>query len=168
MKYVALFLVLTGFLCGVLRADDQHTMQMSQTSEMEMRGDAVMGFDHTKTTHHFYLTPEGGSIQVTANDPKDTDSSGQIQMHLKHIAGMFADGNFQAPILIHSTQHPPGTDTMIRLKGQIRYEYQKLSQGAAVSISSQDKEAISAIHDFLKFQIQEHQTGDPTDVKQHH
>lgn len=129
--------------------------------QMEERGDAVMGFDHDKTTHHFRLSSTGGSIEVTANDPKDTESQQQIHMHLSHIAGMFAAGNFQAPMLVHSTDHPPGTDTMKERKEQIHYEYREIPNGGAVFISTKDSEALSAIHEFLKFQIEEHKTGDP-------
>src|SRR5689334_19288146 len=69
--------------------------------QMNKRGDHVMGFDHTKTTHHFRLQQWGGSIEVTANSSDDVESSSQIKMHLKHIAAMFAEGNFNAPMLIH-------------------------------------------------------------------
>jgi hypothetical protein len=34
-----------------------------------------------------------------------------------------------------------------------------------VVISSRNAEAITAIHEFLKFQITDHQTGDPREVK---
>jgi hypothetical protein len=30
-----------------------------------------MGFSHDKTTHHFRLYPDGGAIEVTADDPND-------------------------------------------------------------------------------------------------
>ena len=62
--------------------------------QMNKRGDHVMGFDHTKTTHHFLLQESGGSIEITANNSEDVESSEQIRMHLKHIAKMFAEGTF--------------------------------------------------------------------------
>src|SRR5947207_13339620 len=74
---------------------------------VDERGDHVMGFSHEKTTHHFLLYRDGGAIQVEANDARDAASRDQIRMHLSHIAKMFADGNFQAPMLIHG-QAPPG------------------------------------------------------------
>ena len=37
--------------------------------QMNKRGDHVMGFDHTRTTHHFLLQESGGSIEVTATAP---------------------------------------------------------------------------------------------------
>jgi len=130
--------------------------------QMNKRGDHVMGFDHTKTTHHFKLQESGGSIEVTANSSDDVQSSEQIRMHLKHIAKMFADGNFNAPMLIHD-QTPPGVPVMQELKGEIKYNYEEIDRGAAVRISTDNPNALKAIHEFLRFQIKEHKTGDPLD-----
>jgi len=127
--------------------------------QMNKRGDHVMGFDHTKTTHHFLLQEFGGSIEVTANSSNDLESSEQIRMHLKHIAMMFADGNFNAPMLIHD-QTPPGVPVMQELKGEIKYNFEEIDRGAAVRISTKNPAALKAIHDFLRFQIKEHKTGD--------
>ena len=38
---------------------------------------------------------------MQANDPQNTATRDQIQMHLSHIARMFAEGNFRASMLIH-------------------------------------------------------------------
>ena len=131
--------------------------------QMNKRGDHVMGFDHTKTTHHFLLEERGGSIEITANSSDDVESSEQIRMHLKHIAKMFAAGNFNAPMLIHD-QTPPGVSVMQELKGEIKYHYEEIAQGAAVRISTKNPTALKAIHDFLRFQIKEHKTGDSLDI----
>jgi hypothetical protein len=138
-----------------------HNSNTSGTAEEEMnkRGDHVMGFDHTKTTHHFLLKEWGGSIEVTANNSGDVESSEQIRMHLKHIAKMFAEGNFNAPMLIHA-QTPPGVPVMQELKGEIEYNYEEIDRGAAVRISTKNPAALKAVHDFLRFQIKEHKTGD--------
>jgi hypothetical protein len=133
----------------------------SADEQMNKRGDHVMGFDHTKTTHHFLLQESGGSIEVTANSSGDVESSEQIRMHLKHIAKMFAGGNFNAPMLIHD-QTPPGVPVMQELKGEIKYSFEEIERGAAVRISTKNPVALKAIHDFLRFQIKEHKTGDST------
>jgi hypothetical protein len=132
--------------------------------EMNKRGDHVMGFDHTKTTHHFLLQQVGGSIEITANSSDDVESSEQIRMHLKHIAKMFAEGNFNAPMLIHD-QTPPGVPVMQKLQGDIQYDFEEIDRGAAVRISTKNPAALKAIHDFLRFQIKEHKTGDPLDIR---
>jgi hypothetical protein len=131
--------------------------------KMNERGDHVMGFDHTKTTHHFRLLPDGGSIEVAANSPQDTESRDQIRMHLGHIAKMFAGGNFNAPMLIHD-QIPPGVPVMQKLKSDIQYKFEETEQGARIRISTNSPAALRAIYDFLRFQIKEHKTGDSLDV----
>ncbi|HUI58127.1 MAG TPA: hypothetical protein VLY04_24300 [Bryobacteraceae bacterium] len=126
-------------------------------------GDRVMGFSHEKTTHHFRLYGDGGAIEVRANDPRDTESRDQIRTHLAHIAEMFAAGDFNAPMLIHD-QVPPGVPVLQRLKSEITYRYERTAQGGRVRISTRNSEALNAVHDFLRFQIADHQTGDPTTV----
>lgn len=140
-----------------------HDMSGMADEQMNKRGDHVMGFDHTKTTHHFILGESGGSIEVTANSSDDAESREQIRMHLQHIARMFAEGNFKAPMLIHD-QTPPGVPVMRELKSEIEYSYVEIDRGAAVRISTKNATALQAIHEFLRFQIKEHKTGDSLDV----
>lgn len=132
--------------------------------EMNKRGDRVMGFDHDKTTHHFRLSPEGGVIEVEANDAQDTASRDQIRMHLNHIAGMFANGNFEAPMLIHG-QTPPGVPVMKSLSAEIKYHFEETARGGLVRITTSNAQGLAAVHEFLRFQIKEHQTGDSGQVE---
>jgi len=125
--------------------------------------DHVMGFSHEKTTHHFFLDPDGGTIQVEANDSKDTESRDQIQNHLAHIAKMFAAGDFQAPMLVHD-KTPPGTAVLARLKSDVAYKFEKTERGARVRIVTKNAEARDAAYEFLRFQIADHKTGDSTEV----
>lgn len=122
-----------------------------------------MGFSQTTTTHHFVLTDKGGFVQVTANDPNDKQQIETVQMHLKHISGMFSDGNFSIPHFVHA-QNPPGADTMRKMKKSITYSEEPLPNGGRVKMESDSPQAIAAIHDFLQFQIRDHQTGDPVTV----
>src|SRR5947208_1995492 len=61
---------------------DEHLAQVKKEGELKRRGDAAMGFDQDKTTHHFLLKPEGGEIRVEANDPADRSSRDAIRLHL--------------------------------------------------------------------------------------
>lgn len=132
--------------------------------EMNKRGDHVMGFDHTKTTHHFRLSPQGGTIEITANASDDTESRDQIRSHLGHISKKFAAGDFNAPMLIHE-QTPPGVPVMQKLKSEIDYRFEETERGATIHISTRDSKALQAIHKFLRFQIKEHKTGDSLEVR---
>lgn len=131
---------------------------------MNERGDQAMGFSHMKATHHFRLLADGGAIEVEANNAADTETRASIRMHLSHIAEMFAGGNFDAPMFIHD-QTPPGVPLMQRWKAEIKYQYEKTNGGGRVRIRTSNAEALSAIYDFLRFQIKEHQTGDSLEVK---
>jgi hypothetical protein len=132
----------------------------SHHAAVAQRGDHEMGFSHENTTHHFLLYRDGGAIEVTANDPADTESRDQIRMHLGHIAKMFASGDFDVPMLVHD-KVPPGTPVMARLKSKITYVYEKTDRGGRVRIKTKSAEALAAVHEFLRFQITDHQTGDP-------
>lgn len=150
-----LFLGLFGLLFEPLALAAQN----DHYTAVDMRGDQVMGFSHEKTTHHFRLYGDGGAIEVTAKDPKDTDSQDEIRMHLAHIAVMFATGNFHAPMLIHGKM-PPGVPTLERLKTQVNYRFEEIPHGGRVRITTKNKEALAAIHEFLNFQVSDHRTGD--------
>ena len=130
---------------------------------MMKRGDAGMGFSHEKTTHHFILLKDGGAIQVSVNDPKDDASRDHIRMHLSHVAEMFSAGNFNVPMFIHDTT-PPGVPTMTKLHSEIHYQYQQTDSGAKITIATANPKALQAVHEFLRFQIDEHQTGDSLEI----
>jgi hypothetical protein len=147
---------------------EQH-MHEQQTTEKAMadhhegvnsRGDQAMGFSHEKTTHHFLLRSNGGVIAIEVNDPMDTESRDEIRQHLMHIAGMFSAGDFEAPMFIHD-RVPPGVPAMKRLQKQITYTFEILEHGAQIRIATKNSEAVKAVHDFLRFQITDHKTGDP-------
>ena len=133
-------------------------------AEMNLRGDQAMGFSQSKTAHHFLLKRDGGSIEVEASDAADQSSRDQIRQHLAHIAREFAAGNFDSPMFIHA-QTPPGVPAMKRFKAEIKYEFEETERGGRVLIRTSNPEALAAIHQFLRFQIEEHRTGDPLEVR---
>lgn len=67
----------------------------AKTTERRAQG---MGFSQTATTHHFPLRPNGGAIQVEANDPKDTRTVNSIRAHFTLIARAFSSGDFDIPM----------------------------------------------------------------------
>ncbi len=140
------------------------TAEEKRSAGVPERGDHVMGFDHAKTTHHFRLTPSGGEIEAEVNDPSDSGSRDMIRMHLTHIAKMFSEGDFEAPMLIHE-KVPPGVPVMKELKAAIRYEFQPTERGGSVVLSTKNARALEAVHEFLRFQIEDHKTGDSLKIE---
>jgi hypothetical protein len=145
-------------------ASQQSKTQGMNCDAMNERGDQAMGFSHMKATHHFRLTSGGGAIEIEANGAQDKATRDEIRMHLAHIAQMFADGNFNAPLFIHD-QTPPGVPVMQRLRAEIRYEFEKMPRGGRLRVTTSNAEALAAIQDFFRFQIKEHKTGDPLEMK---
>jgi hypothetical protein len=124
---------------------------------MNERGDKVMGFSHLTAKHSFKLFDDGGAIEVRG-EPLPA-----IREHLKSIAKSFAAGDFEKPEAIHE-KLPDGAKEMQERRAAIRYGYEELPGGARVRIRSSDAEAVDAVHRFLRFQIEEHKTGDTVAV----
>ena len=122
-----------------------------------------MGFAQDKTTHHFRLYSVGGAIEVTVNDSKDSQNLRAIRSHLTHIVTIFSDGEFSIPMFIHD-QVPPGVPVMKEKRAEISYSFEELPAGGRVRIKTKNLVALRAIHEFLRFQIADHQTGDTTDI----
>jgi hypothetical protein len=138
----------------------QHQAAMDHAAGVDARGDHTMGFEHTRTTHHFLLADDGGTIQVEANDPADTASRDAIRHHLASVAQDFAQGNFASPLAVHD-HVLPGVEEMTRRKADIQYRFEETGSGGRVRIITANPEARAAVHAFLKAQIEEHRTGDP-------
>jgi len=132
-------------------------------AEVEKHGDEAMGFPHDKITHHFRLSSDGGAVEVTANDSKDAANTQAIRSHLKQIVTMFANGDFSTPMFIHS-QTPPGVPVMKQKRATISYTFEELPAGGRIRIQTADPEALKAVHEFLRFQIEDHHTGDSQDI----
>jgi hypothetical protein len=157
--------------CQAMMQKMQASSKASPTSgtsahqaDVMARGATGMGFSQEKTTHHFILLDTGGRIEVTANDASDTADTDAIRQHLTHIAGAFARGDFALPMFIHD-QTPPGVAEMKKLQKAITYRYEEIPRGARVVMSTNDPAALKAVHDFLEFQIKDHQTGDPLTIQ---
>jgi hypothetical protein len=170
MKSAVAFLL----ICGLrLAAQDMQSCPMHEEhmkaasqhqSDVEKHGDEAMGFPHDKTTHHFRLYSDGGAIEVTVTDGQDAKNKQAIRSHLQHIAAMFAEGNFSIPMFVHD-QTPPGVPVMKEKHAEISYSFEELEAGGRVRIKTANPDALKAVHDFLRFQIEDHHTGDATSLK---
>ena len=132
-------------------------------AQVDQRGDHVMGFDHNKTVHHFLLKADGGVISAAVKDPKDRESIEKIRKHFVEIATLFSRGEFSKPKEIHD-RVPPGVPAMIQYRDQITYTFHETEKGGEVRIKTAHQEAKQAIHAFLRFQIEDHHTGDSLEL----
>jgi hypothetical protein len=142
---------------------EDHLRQMAKDEQLKQRGGLAMGFDQDKTTHHFLLRKDGGAIEVISKDSADAASIAQIRSHFRELAASFGEGLFDKPAATHG-ELPPGASQMAVNKERIRYRYEERTSGAALLIETKDTPTLAAIHDFLRYQIVEHKTGDPLTV----
>jgi hypothetical protein len=128
-------------------------------AEVDQRHEAATSVPSGGSQHQFLLANDGGSIRLEVKDDVQTETREAIRAHLKIIARSFAAGDFSMPKRIHD-QVPPGVETMKARQGVIRYTYSDTPHGGLVTISTADPEALTAVHQFLRFQIRDHGTGD--------
>jgi hypothetical protein len=159
MKAAVLVVCALAIAAPAAAQHDQHHRQLNE------RGRQFMGFDQEATVHHFSLAKDGGRIVVTAKDPNDAASIGRIRDHLAHIAGEFQKGNFDLPALVHDTRAVPGVEAMKKHAASLTFAFEPIDRGAHVRITGGTAEAIAAVHEFLRFQIRDHKTGDPEIIK---
>jgi hypothetical protein len=142
------------------KQDDAHPARHEgQHEAMMSRGAQAMGFDQQRTVHHFLLYEDGGAVEISVKESGDRASLRAVRQHLQEIATLFKAGDFDKPAMTHGRQ-VPGTAEMTRLKNRITYRYAETPSGGRVRIVTRDADALAAVHAFLRFQIEEHHTGD--------
>ena len=120
----------------------------------------AMGFSQSASKHTFRLFADGGAIEVRSADAATLKA---IRAHLQMIAKEFAAGDFAKPLAVHD-EMPDGAAAMKELRGEIRYTYSEIESGGRVRITTNNSRALEGVHQFLRFQIREHKTGDSVEV----
>jgi DNA replication protein DnaD len=133
----------------------RHSPTNMTIMEMIERGDIAMGFNQNKITHHFVATPDGGKIIITSLNSTDRQTINQIKNHILDIQKEFSEGNFTKPFFIHA-QEVPGAEIMSEKKDLIKYSIQETNNGSSLLLSTNDKELVDAIKQFMQFQTRQH------------
>jgi hypothetical protein len=139
-----------------------HATLHEHRADVDRRHDHATGVPHEAAEHHFLLARDGGAIRLEVKDASQGAERDRIRGHLQVVARSFAAGNFTLPRQIHD-QVPPGVPVMKERRAVIRYAYAPTDRGGVVTISTKDPTALAAVHEFLRFQIADHGTGDPTE-----
>ena len=153
-----------------LHAQHMKEAAQSQSSSVVAIGDAKHGAEvdsrhdtltasHDTTRHSFKLFADGGAIELRANDPADSESIEAVRTHLHEITAQFVAADFSTPAFVHG-RPPAGVAAMERLHKDIAFQYQTVDRGGRIRMKTKNPDALAAIHDFLKFQVIEHRTGD--------
>lgn len=131
-------------------------MQVKNRQEfIHDRGNMVMPFDLSKTTHVFTQTDQGGLQKIQAKDPQDTEQIDLIRMHLQKEKVLFDNGDFSDPASLHGDSMP-GLDVLKQSTDTLQVEYSDLPDGAQLTYITDDPAVINAVHMWFMAQLQDH------------
>jgi hypothetical protein len=135
----------------------QHMSEAAHGAEVDTRHDEF-GMPHDGVRHSFKLRSNGGVIELQSIET-DAKTIAAIREHLRSVTKDFDAGNFEKPLFVHGKM-PDGVDGMRQRRAAIAYSFHELERGGEIRIATKDAAALSAIHEFLRFQISDHRTGD--------
>lgn len=162
MARAAVFLLIFPAACNDRTAVQSRTVSPSSAPDdsafalVQTRGHVAMGVDQYTSAHRFEPLPDGGRITL-ARDTDDPAGAAQIRAHLAEVAEAFRRGDFTVPGFVHDRE-VPGTAIMASRRARISYAADTVPNGGSLRIHSTDSVAISAIHQFLAFQRQDHRS----------
>ena len=78
-------------------------------------------------------------------DASDSTNRDAIRAHLPHLAVMFGEGRFDAPMLIHDSANVPGTAVLRERSKALRYSYVETVDGGRVDIMTTDSAALAGL-----------------------
>lgn len=129
--------------------------------ELLSRATRVSGFESDRVNRHFYVLKNGGAVEITAKDANDESTIKAIQSYLKKESDMWTKGNFDTVAAVYG-KAPESTVQLKKLRDNVTYAVVPEENGAVVRMLTVNPMAKTAIHDYLKFQIEQLKTGDPT------
>lgn len=146
-------------LAGVANAQtmDGHAMAQSQhQAQVSQRGEEVMPFSLTATTHFFQKTESGGVQRVVTKAAGDAKQAALIRQHLQDIQAQFRKADFSAPAHIHGHNMPGLAELAAAPSGNIAVEYREVTDGAELSYQTADAKLVEALHTWFDAQLSDH------------
>jgi hypothetical protein len=128
----------------------------ARLDEVARRGAQVMPFSLEQTTHIFTKTEKGGLQQVVVKDISNAEQIKLIRDHLSTISSEFARGDFSDPSTIHGEDMPGLAELKKARSGQIKVEYEELTNGAQIEYSADESSLVDAIHRWFDAQLRDH------------
>ena len=124
------------------------------------RASRVTGIDSDRVQRHFYVLKNGGAIEITAKDANDEATIKAIRTWLKKESDFFTKGNYESAAAIYG-KAPESTIQLKKLRDEVNFAMVQEDNGAVLRMLTVNPQAKAAIHEYLKFQIDQLGTGDP-------
>ncbi|MFY9739089.1 MAG: hypothetical protein WAK11_08535 [Candidatus Cybelea sp.] len=126
----------------------------TQSNTVMQRGYQIMPFDMTAAMHMFLPDSTGGVLEVMFYN-MDHRQITLVRSHLLAEAAKFARGDYSDPAYIHG-QGMPGLGQLESSASSVSVRYFETPTGAAITFSSAEAGVVSAIHQWLAAQQQDH------------
>lgn len=162
MKRIALFgTLLVALLLGLNAFGQSSATSQDQASNERLQ--KILGFDLSKTTMHFWLLKSGGAIEIVAKDANDSATVNAIRKYLDREAKEWGKGNFDSVYALHG-KDVDGVAGMKKLRDDITFDPKSIDGGGALRLFTFNDTARQAIQAYIRSEINEYHTGDPTAV----
>jgi len=148
--------LLTGSLSTMLLITAAIQASEARLDEVQRRGRQVMPFDPEQTRHVFKKTDQSSVQEVVAKESSDTEQIELIPAHLSEISRKLAIGDSSDPARIHGDKIPGLAELRNAKPGQIKVEYEQLTDGARIRYTTDDPRLIKAIHQWFDAQSRDH------------
>jgi hypothetical protein len=116
---------------------------------------------HHAAGHQFHILPNGGIAELQG---ADAASIAHVREHLQELTRAFSAAEPPAELVEH-VRCMPGGAVMLAKRSVMTLAFRELPRGGELRITTQDADALKAVHEFLTFQREHH--GNPAAHAQH-
>ena len=124
-------------------------------------------YDRHRVVHHFYLYTDGGLMTLAVSDPSDAETRKAVRACVQRVSQLMVMGDL-AKLREQFGENVPGLDRIVEArarKATITVRSSTPDEGSQIILTTADPIALQALHDFLRFQIADLNTGDSPEVR---
>jgi hypothetical protein len=124
-------------------------------------------YDRHRVVHHFYLYPDGGMMTLTVGDPSDAETRKAVRAYVQRVSQLMVLGDL-VRLRDQFGEGVPGLERIAearRRKATITVRSSAPDEGSQIIFTTADPAALQGVHDFLRFQITDLNTGDSHEVR---
>ena len=125
-------------------------------------------YDRHRVVHHFYLYPDGGIMTLAVADPSDTETRKAVRAYVQRVSQLMVGGNL-ARLREQFGEGVPGLDRIAEArarKATLTVRSSAPDEGSHIIFTTADPQVLQGLHEFLRFQINDLNTGDSPDVRE--
>jgi hypothetical protein len=120
--------------------------------------------DESKIERHYWLLKNGGAIEMVCKAPCESGTQTAIQNYLDSLTKAFEKGSFDSEF-VSGASAPETVMTLRKLRDEVTFNAAPSEVGYTLRMLTVNPQARDAIYDFLRYEINNRKTGDPTTLE---